>query len=145
MFILDYRVSSHKVCSMYLCHSSLLKTFGFLRPLPKIHTPISICTDYGRRERKKPSLHGRKFIPTPKFLGTAKAYFVCLHWVSVVREYIYWNVEVKRYQFLPKWWVQAMQANFNILFQFQNFQRIWGLLKCWKSQPIHRIWKNIHI
>ena len=33
--------------------------------------------DYGRPERKKPSLHGRKFTPTPKFLGTAKAYFVC--------------------------------------------------------------------
>ena len=34
-------------------------------------------TDCGRPERKKPSLHGRKFTPTPKFLGTAKAYFVC--------------------------------------------------------------------
>ena len=34
-------------------------------------------TDYGSPERKKPSLHGRKFTPTPKFLGTAKAYFVC--------------------------------------------------------------------
>ena len=35
------------------------------------------ATDYGRPERKKPSLHGRKFTPTPKFLGTAEAYFVC--------------------------------------------------------------------
>ena len=34
-------------------------------------------TDYGRPVRKSPSLHGRKFTPTPKFLGTAKAYFVC--------------------------------------------------------------------
>ena len=59
---------------------------------------ILLSTDYGRPERKKPSLHGRKFTPTPKFLVTAKAYFVChfspifsdifylcLHWVSVVR------------------------------------------------------------
>ena len=35
------------------------------------------CTDYGRPERKMPSLHSRKFTPTPKLLGTAKAYFVC--------------------------------------------------------------------
>ena len=38
---------------------------------------IHTTTDYGRQERKKPSLHGRKFTPTPKFLGTAEAYFVC--------------------------------------------------------------------
>ena len=35
------------------------------------------CTDYGRRVRKSPSLHGRKSTPIPKFLGTAKGYFVC--------------------------------------------------------------------
>ena len=35
------------------------------------------CTDYGCPVRKLPSLHGRKSTPTPKFLGTAKAYFVC--------------------------------------------------------------------
>ena len=34
-------------------------------------------TDYGRPMRKSPSLHGRKSTPTPKFLGTAGAYFVC--------------------------------------------------------------------
>ena len=34
-------------------------------------------TDYGRPVRKSPSLHGRKSTPTPKFLGTAEAYFVC--------------------------------------------------------------------
>ena len=27
--------------------------------------------------RKSPSLHGRKSTPTPKFLVTAEAYFVC--------------------------------------------------------------------
>ena len=32
-------------------------------------------TDHGRKEKKKPSLHGQKF--NPKFLGTAEAYFVC--------------------------------------------------------------------
>ena len=35
------------------------------------------CTDYGRPERKKALLHGRKFNPTPKFLDLADAYFVC--------------------------------------------------------------------
>ena len=34
-------------------------------------------TDYGRSVRKSPLLHGRKSTPTPKFLGTAEAYFVC--------------------------------------------------------------------
>ena len=34
-------------------------------------------TDYGHPERKWPSLHGRKFTPTPKFLGTAEPDFVC--------------------------------------------------------------------
>ena len=33
-------------------------------------------TDYGRPERKYPSLHGRKFNTNPKFLGMANAYFV---------------------------------------------------------------------
>ena len=46
--------------------------------------------------RKWPSLHGRKFTPTPKFLDKAKAYFVwhigpifqiflIYAWVSVIR------------------------------------------------------------
>ena len=36
-----------------------------------------ILTDYGRPEKKQSSLHGQKFNPNPKFLGTAEAYFVC--------------------------------------------------------------------
>ena len=39
---------------------------------------VMICSmDYGCPVRKSPSLHGRKSTPTPKFLGTAEAYFVC--------------------------------------------------------------------
>ena len=30
---------------------------------------VNIHTDYGRPEKKKPSLHGRKFNPNPKFIG----------------------------------------------------------------------------
>ena len=41
------------------------------------HKFIHRGTDYGRPERKQPSLHGQKFNPNPKFLGTAEAYFVC--------------------------------------------------------------------
>ena len=37
---------------------------------------LTQITDYGRPERKEPSLHGRKFTPTPKFLVTAEAYSV---------------------------------------------------------------------
>ena len=33
--------------------------------------------NYGHPVRKSPSLYGRKSTPTPKFLGTAEAYFVC--------------------------------------------------------------------
>ena len=33
--------------------------------------------DYGHPVRKSPSLHGGKANPNPKFLGTAKAYYVC--------------------------------------------------------------------
>ena len=46
--------------------------------LPKF-CPNEMCwnTDYGRPERKQCSLLGRKFNPNPKFLGMAKAYFVC--------------------------------------------------------------------
>ena len=35
-----------------------------------------MTTDYGRPERKMPSLNDRNSTPTPKFLGTAEAYFV---------------------------------------------------------------------
>ena len=38
---------------------------------------VLLVTDYGRPERKYPSLHRRKFNPNPKFLGMAAAYFVC--------------------------------------------------------------------
>ena len=41
-----------------------------------VHTIVH-TTDYGRPVRKSPSLHGQKSTPNPKFLGTAKAYFVC--------------------------------------------------------------------
>ena len=52
------------------------------RSCPKkfgIQTEKMMCyhTDYGRPARKSPSLHGRKSNPNPKFLSTAKAYFVC--------------------------------------------------------------------
>ena len=66
--------------------------------LHDMHCSTICITDYGRPVRKSPSLHGRKSTPTPKFLSTAEAYFVChirpifsdifdlcLHWVSVVR------------------------------------------------------------
>jgi hypothetical protein len=49
---------------------------GFHRVCVKCGRMVD-STDYGRPERKKPSLHGRKFNPNPKFLGTAEAYFVC--------------------------------------------------------------------
>jgi hypothetical protein len=45
------------------------------------HNPVektmAYGTDCGRPVRKSPSLHGRKSTPTPKYLGTAEAYFFC--------------------------------------------------------------------
>ena len=40
--------------------------------------PYKLPMDYGRPERKSPSLNSRKSTPTPnpKFLGTTEAYFV---------------------------------------------------------------------
>ena len=60
----DYR-NTRCICTT-LCQSRYVGLFSMDRN-----------TDYGRPERKKPSLNGRKFTPTPKFLGTAKAYSVC--------------------------------------------------------------------
>ena len=54
----------------------LLANFLFQK-LKEILTRYSTTTDYGHPERKQPLLHGRKFTPTPKFLGTAEAYLVC--------------------------------------------------------------------
>ena len=34
---------------------------------------LIVTTDYGRRVRKLPSLHGQKLTPTPEFLGMAEA------------------------------------------------------------------------
>jgi hypothetical protein len=48
---------------------------------------VIATTDYGRPERKFPSLHGQKFNPNPKFLGTVKAYFVC-HISQIVQIYL---------------------------------------------------------
>ena len=44
----------------------------------KMPHKLSNClpTDYGRPLRKLPSLHSQKSNPNPRFLGTAKAYFV---------------------------------------------------------------------
>ena len=47
------------------------------RQMHAVVLQFTIGTDYGRPERKQPSLHGRKFNPNPRFLGTTEAYFVC--------------------------------------------------------------------
>ena len=60
-------------------------------------------TDYGRPERKQPSLHGRKFTPTPNFLGTAEAYFVChigpIFQISLIYAFIMCPQSVACYHF----------------------------------------------
>ena len=71
--------------------SALTKVYHFCRSK-------NLGTDYGRPERKKPSLHGRKFTPNPKIFRYGGSIFclphrpnfsdifdLCLHWVSVVR------------------------------------------------------------
>ena len=64
--------------TFYLHHYIELRTYiSVIGHTFRQWTYMVVSTDYGRPERKKPSLHGQKFTPTPKFLGTAKAYFVC--------------------------------------------------------------------
>ena len=76
----------HRLCILNVSLLKGLKRVGQLlsSSRPAIQpTLFTICCgfignmDYGHPERKQPSLHGQKFTPTPKFLGTAKAYFVC--------------------------------------------------------------------
>ena len=57
----DY-ANAHAV--KFWCHICILKG-------------MHMVTDYGGTMRKFPSLYDRKSTPTPKFLGTAEAYFVC--------------------------------------------------------------------
>ena len=49
-------------------------------------------TDYGRPERRQPSLHSQKLNPNPKFLGTAEACFVChigpIFQISLIYDFI---------------------------------------------------------
>ena len=56
---------------------SYLKTVNHCTNIVKKSVKFALpsYTDYGRSERKLPSLHGWKF--NPKLLGTAEAYFVC--------------------------------------------------------------------
>ena len=54
----------------------------FHQRVPSSSTTLvrTLVCKYGsnkRPVRKSPLLHGRKSTPTPKFLGTAEAYFVC--------------------------------------------------------------------
>ena len=90
--------------------------------LPVSITNMNNHEDYGRLVRKSPSLHCWKSTPTPKFLGTAKAYFVChispnfqiflictyLHWVSLVRDSTQWHQILS---WVVKLWLSAI---FNI-------------------------------
>ena len=72
------------ICSCYVLLSDcpIFEPYSFFK-FPKdlhvlqISVLMFVLTDYGRPERKKPSLHGQKFTRTPTFLGTAEAYFVC--------------------------------------------------------------------
>jgi hypothetical protein len=53
--------------------SRLIKVYMYKR----MYHMSQQTTDYGRPVRKSPSLNCRKSNPNPKFIGTAKAYFVC--------------------------------------------------------------------
>ena len=46
--------------------------------------PIPLIIDYGSPERKYPSLRGRKFNPTPKFVGTKWSIFVKIYYTNTI-------------------------------------------------------------
>ena len=69
------------LCCMYAAFKMGLELNGnrkltYSKDLMKNSATV-LTTDYGHLMRKSPSLHSRKSTPNPKFLGTAKAYFVC--------------------------------------------------------------------
>ena len=69
------------------------------------HVASYVATDYGFPVRKLLSLHGRKSTPTPKFLGTAEAYFVCHigpnFQISLIYTFIGCPTSVVRVNMLP--------------------------------------------
>ena len=73
--------------------------------------------NYGHLKRKQPSLHGRKFTPTPKFLGTAKAYFVChigpIFQISLIYAFIGCPQSVIQPIFLPP--LQFLHARWTLI------------------------------
>ena len=98
---------------------------------------IMSTTDYGRPVRKSASLHGWKSTPTPKFSGTAKAYFVChigpnfqiffdlcLHWVSVV-----YGLDSKTYIYCGKN-IQGL-AKLDVVFFFCTWPLISSSVQTW--------------
>ena len=73
-------LSRHQVVFMKMMVAFSLRqqpTFKVIYPKYTSNMVMLWHTDYRRPVRKSPSLHGRKSTPTPKFLGTAEAYFVC--------------------------------------------------------------------
>ena len=78
-----YQIYGQSICeSPNICADFLWPCLSLLS-MKNVHKPratfgtIFLSTDYGRLVRISPSPHGRKSTPTPKFLATAEAYFVC--------------------------------------------------------------------
>ena len=97
-----------KKCAFEVTFIESHTLFSFCQQIPKKVLHTVFISDWGRNYghlvRKSPSLHGWKSNPSPKFLNTAEAYFVChigpnffdlcLHWVSIVHETLHSEIYI---------------------------------------------------
>ena len=76
-FIISILMSSIIIDLFWIINNFLIQCFECAQYLFAPSLMAFQNTDYGRPVRKSPSLHGWKSTPTPKFLGSGEAYFVC--------------------------------------------------------------------
>ena len=98
-------------------------------------------TDYGRPVKKLPSLHGQKSNPTPKFLGTAEAYFFChigpIFQICLIFVFIGCPQSVSKAKGLWEWPLKVSGPFDYFRIEGQNFTGFWSI-----SHLFYRLWKK---
>ena len=69
--------SNVQLCKTYISKINFWHIFREKVNKLKPWKTLCVVKDNGHPVKKSPSLHGRKSNPNPKFIVTAKAYFVC--------------------------------------------------------------------
>ena len=90
-------------------------------PLP-LAMSMSKTTNYGYPVRKSPSLHGQKSTHTPKFMGTAEAYFVSHIGPNIQISLIYAFIDVRSPWVKP---LHELDAQTGKDFSLENSAPVW--------------------